>query len=470
MAGPTARVGERQTVIGPRLRRFAAGYRGFSRNTRVFIASSFLTSAAFGLFFVNFNLYLAARGFSPATIGLVATTTGLTLAAAAVPASILANHLGRRLTMMLGAISCAIALIGFLLIDATVAIFGLAVLYGIGQQLLGIPASPFLTENSTDAQRNEVFALNAATFNLAQVLTGLSAGALVGVLALGGGGPGQIATFHVLLVAMLALIAGATLLLSRLSDDRGSIDRAPGGVATPESFQPAYPAPRLRTRLSRIGVHFGDAGTFLKLVAPGFLIAVGAGQVLPFLNLFIYGKFGIDLSEINVIFAVSALGTMIAILIQPGIARRFGKISSVVMVQAASIPLFFVLGFAPWIWLVIAGMAVRNALMNAGNPIFGAFAMERVRPVERATLAATMSMSWSIGGAIGGTIYSTVQSALGFERGYNLNFLTIIVLYALATFLYWAWFGRAERAERLREAREGPSPVAAAGRPINPAP
>ena len=48
------------------------------------------------------------------------------------------------------------------------------------------------------------------------------------------------------------------------------------------------------------------------------------------------------------------------------------------------------LGFAPWIWLVIIGMAVRNALMNASNPIFGAFAMERVKPLERATVAATM--------------------------------------------------------------------------------
>ena len=455
-------------MIGPRLRRFAAGYRGFTRNARIFIASAFLSSAAFGLFFVNFNLYLAARGFDPATIGLVATTAGLSIAAAAVPAAILANRIGRRLTMILGAMAVILALIGFLALESLTAIFGLTVLYGTGQQLLSVPVSPFLAENSRPDQRNEVFALHAATVNFAQVVVGLSAGALVGALAISAGGvQDQVATFHVLLVLMLALIGGASLLLSRLASDRHAIatapSLAPAGSTTPEGLAPTYAAPRLRARLSRIGIHVGDTRLFLKLVMPGFLIAVGAGQVLPFLNLYIVGRFGLDISTTNAVFAVSALGTMIAILIQPLIAKRYGKIQSVVLVQGASIPFIVVLGFAPWIGLVIVGMTVRNALMNAANPIFGAFVMERVKPLERATLAATMSMSWSIGWAVGGIYYSTVQGSLGFARGYDVNFLTIIALYSTATTLYWLWFGRPERAARAAAG-------VPAGQPVNPAP
>ncbi len=45
----------------------------------------------------------------------------------------------------------------------------------------------------------------------------------------------------------------------------------------------------------------------------------------------------------------------------------------------------FVLGFSPILWTVVLAMAVRNSLMNAGNPIFSAFAMEHVAPTERAT-------------------------------------------------------------------------------------
>jgi MFS family permease len=85
-------------------------------------------------------------------------------------------------------------------------------------------------------------------------------------------------------------------------------------------------------------------------------------------------------------------------------------------------------------------MAVRNSLMNAGNPIFSAFAMDQVSPSERATLSAAMSLLWSVGWVVGGVYYSAVQGLLGFDGGYAVDFLTIIVLYSLATSLYWRWF------------------------------
>jgi MFS family permease len=434
-------------LIPPRLRRFAGGYRGFSRNARILISGSFLSSAAFGLFFVNFNLYLAARGFEPATIGLVATTSGLSIAAAAIPASILANRVGRRNTMLLGAAGVATAFAGFIAFDALPAIFGLTVLYGASQQFLSIPSAPFLAENSTPDQRNEVFALNGAGFNLSQVIAGLSAGAIVGIF-LGGGSSDQVASFHLLLVGMLILITGTALLLTRIRDEAGRTTLAETGAVPPEPNHPPVAAYGMRARLSRIGIHIGDVPLFLRLVAPGFLVAIGAGQVLPFLNLYIVGRFSLDLSTTNTVFAVSALGTMIAILIQPVIARRYGKIQSVVLVQAASIPFIVVLGFAPWIPLVIVGMTVRNALMNAANPVFSAYVMGRVRPLERATLSASQSMVWSIGWAIGGIYYSTVQSAFGFARGYDINFLTIIAFYTTATALYYIWFARPERRNR----------------------
>ena len=166
--------------------------------------------------------------------------------------------------------------------------------------------------------------------------------------------------------------------------------------------------------------------------------------MIPFLNLYVQGRFQLELSEVNAVFAVTAFGTMLAILLQPALARRYGKIGSVVIVQAASIPFLVVLGFAPLVWLVIIAMAVRNSLMNAGNPILNAFVMERVSPRERATMAAAMSLLWSFGWVLAGLYYSAVQATLGFDAGYALNFITIIVLYSVATALYWLWFRHVE--------------------------
>ena len=103
-------------------------------------------------------------------------------------------------------------------------------------------------------------------------------------------------------------------------------------------------------------------------------------------------------------FAFTSLGTVAAILAQPALARRFGQITSVVIVQAASIPFLAVLGFSPILWMVILAMAVRSSLMNAGNPIFSAFAMEHVTPAERATLSAAMTVLWQVGWVVGGIV------------------------------------------------------------------
>jgi MFS family permease len=145
------------------------------------------------------------------------------------------------------------------------------------------------------------------------------------------------------------------------------------------------------------------------------------------------------------VFAVTSLGTVAAILVQPRLARRFGQITSVVIVQGASIPFLVVLGFSPVLWSVVLAMAVRSSLMNAGNPIFNAFAMESVDPAERATLSAAMSVLWQLGWVIGGIWYSVLQATLGFDAGYMVNFFTIIALYSFATALYWWWFHAADQ-------------------------
>ena len=169
-------------------------------------------------------------------------------------------------------------------------------------------------------------------------------------------------------------------------------------------------------------------------------MALGAGQVIPYLNVFIETKFSLDLTSLNVIFAITGFGTVVAMMVQPALAHRFGKVGSVVLVQGVSIPFIAILGFSPVLWTVIAAMTVRTSLMNAGNPIASAFAMEQLPAAERATFAATMSLLWSLGWAIAGPWYSLLQATLGFDAGYTINFITVIVLYSLATILYWHWF------------------------------
>ena len=134
---------------------------------------------------------------------------------------------------------------------------------------------------------------------------------------------------------MLAMLVLGLLTVFRLTDDRPSLRSARPG---PDVGEPAAFPPDPRRSRTRFGITVLDRGLFVRLLVPGLLISIGAGQVIPFLNLFVQGKFGLDLAQLNAVFAVTSLGTVVAILFQPRLARRFGQITSVVIVQGAIDP------------------------------------------------------------------------------------------------------------------------------------
>ena len=443
---------------GGRLAALTRRYRGFEPDARRFLLLTLVSGAALSLWWIDFNLYLASIGFSDSRIGIIATAGSIASALAAFPASSWSDRIGRRLVMAAGSGAGLLAVSGMIATHDPTAILLLAALYGAGNQAMQVVGVPYMSEHSEPAHRNELFALQfaigSATNVIAAGLGGVVARFLSDRLGFLPDGPD---TYRIILVFMAVLMAAGLVVMLSLSDDRPSILRQRHllFIGEPAVFpvrrQPGW-------SISRLGLTVRDRRTFFRLLLPGLLIPIGAGQIIPFLNLFVQKRFGLDLASLNGVFALTSIGTMVAVLYQPTLARRFGRVRSVVIVQGFSIPFLVVLGFSPVLWTVIAAMAVRNSLMNAGNPIANAFAMDRVSPPERATLAAAMSLMWSIGWVIAGAYYSIVHAALGFDAGYTVNFVTIIVLYSIATWLYWRWFHGAEPGG---EARPSPRAVAA---------
>ena len=423
----------------PRFGRFGGR---FHRDARLFLVTTFVAGAALSLYWIDFNLYLESLGYSNATIGVVSTIAAVAGAAAAFPASAASDRFGRRAIIAGGVVLGLVALAGLLLTEALPFIVVLAACWSVGSQSFQVVQAPFLTEHSDPEHRNQLFAAQFAIQNVtnvaAAVLGGIGAAAIAGWIGLDPAGPG---TYRVILVIMAVLLTASLASVALLSDDR---PRVLTSARLARVGEPAAFPPDPRRARTIFGIVIRDRARFARLIFPGFLISLGAGQVIPFLNLFIQRKFGLDLTSLNAVFAFTSLGTVAAILAQPALARRFGQITSVVIVQGASIPFLAVLGFSPVLWMVILAMAVRSSLMNAGNPIFSAFAMERVSPGERATLSAAMTVLWQVGWVVGGVFYTILQALLGFDGGYTVNFVTIITLYTIATGLYWVWFGRSD--------------------------
>jgi MFS family permease len=402
-------------------------------------------------------MYLRALGFDDASIGLVSTVGQLSGALVSFPAAALSDRIGRRWVLVLGLAAMTVATVGLIVGETLVLIAGLVAVYAAGQQAFFIVSVPYMAEHSDADNRSELFAAQFAITQVTNIVAALAGGvvatALARELGFAVGGPD---TYRIILVLMTGFFVAGLGTMLLLRDDRPRRTRRPPPEALGEPAR--FPRPRLRVwSARRWGIVIVDRGRFARLVLPGFLIAIGAGQLIPFLNLFIEGRFGLDLTSINAVFALASLGTFVAILLQPALARRLGKVASVVVVQAVSIPFIVILGFSPILWTVILAMAVRNSLMNAGNPIQNAFAMEHVHPTERATLSAAMSVLWSLGWVIAGVYFTALHLALGFQA-YTVNFLTIIVLYAVGTGLYWWWFHDAERLDAERAIATGSSP------------
>jgi len=438
------------------LRRYASSFTGFERDARIFLLTTLVYGVALSLWWVDFNLYLTALGFDPAFIGITGTAGSAAGVLAAFPASILADRFGRRLVLAFGTGGATLAIAGLLFTTEPAAILLLAAAMGAANQAFFVVQSPFLMERSRAEHRSELFSLQFAISNVTNVGAALLGGAIAAIIGSATGvGSSDPSVYRILLVIMVAAAALSTFTVLALQDDRPrrrrdwrTLEQRPHDAWAGEPIA-TRPDRAPSTRRARLGIpRPADPRVFWQLLVPGFLIALGAGQVIPYLNVYIERKFELDLAALNVIFAFTSLGTAIAIMVQPALARRFGKVGSVVLVQGVSIPFLVVLGFSPVLWTVILAMAVRNSLMNAGNPIASAFAMEQLPSSERATYSATASLLWSLGWVIAGPWYSVLQATLGFEAGYTVNFITIIVLYSLGTWLYWHWFHGVEARQR----------------------
>jgi MFS family permease len=202
------------------------------------------------------------------------------------------------------------------------------------------------------------------------------------------------------------------------------LDRSRRSVFAPISFAAKQPA------------------LLTKLVLPLLVTSIGAGLIMPFMNVFFRVVHNQPDPVIGSLFAWGSLAMGLGLLVAPPLADRMGKIQLVVVTQALSIPFLILLGFAPVFWVSALSYYVRLALMNMSSPVYQTFVMERVEPEARATVASLVSMAWNFGWAFSPTISGYLQVRYGFGP----PFLGTIILYVISIVLYWAFFWRSQPA------------------------
>jgi len=398
---------------------YSSHIRAFKPNARLYLLNVIITGAVMGVFRLIFNFYALSLGFDESVLGNLITTSSFVALIAALPMGYLADMIGRKGSLILSSILLAISVIAMALWKTETSLYAMNVVSGLAQSLAGVTMSPFLMENSDEKERTYLF-----SFGQGLQMTMASVGNWVGgYLPTWIGQTQNVSATSSTAYGNSILIAGigaALAVLPLVFIKSPNISRSQRAVFAP--FQYAAKNPSLLT----------------KLVLPMLLTSLGAGLIMPFMNVFFRVVHNQPDPVIGTLFAWGSLAMGIGLLIAPPLADRTGKIQLVVITQAISIPFLILLGFSPIFWVGAASYYIRLALMNMSSPVYQTFVMEHVEPSGRATVASLTSMAWNFGWAFSPTISGWLQVKYGFGPA----FMGTITLYTISVIMYWAFFWR----------------------------
>ena len=398
---------------------YSSHIRAFKPNARLYLFNVIITGSVMGIFRLIFNFYALSLGFDEALLGSLITASSFVALIAALPMGYLADTIGRKNSLIISSALLATSVIAMSLWQSEEIFYIMNALSGLAQSLAGVTMSPFLMENSDEKERTYLF-----SFGQGLTMTMASVGNWIGGYLPTWIGQTQdvsatssIAYGNSIFIAGIGAVIAIVPLLFIKSPN---ITRSQRAVFAPFQYASSHP------------------GLLTKFVLPMLLTSLGAGLIMPFMNVFFRVVHHQPDPVIGTLFAWGSLAMGIGLLIAPPLAERTGKIQLVVITQALSIPFLILLGFSPIFWVGAASYYIRLALMNMSSPVYQTFVMEHVEPSGRATVASLTSMAWNFGWAFSPTISGWLQVNYGFGPA----FMGTITLYTISVIMYWAFFWR----------------------------
>jgi MFS family permease len=339
---------------------------------------------AYGAVSVILALYLAQIGFSDTKIGLLLTLTLAGDTAVSLWLTTHADRLGRRRTLIVGAVLMILAGIVFavtssflwLLIAATIGVISPS----------GNEVGPFLSVEQAalsqvvaDRRRTGVFAWYALAGSLATALGslagGLAAGSLQSMVS-------ATASYRTVIVAYAVLGGLLALGFSQLSTAVEASPAAPG--------------------LARRRLGLGQSRrVVLRLSALFALDAFGGGFVIQSIVAYwFHVRFGVEPAVLGGIFFGANLFAGISALLAARLASRIGLVNTMVFTHLPSNVLLILVPLMPNVTLAIVVLLLRFSISQMDVPTRQSYTMAVVGPEERSAAAGVTGVARTSGAAV----------------------------------------------------------------------
>lgn len=409
---------------------YIAKIRLFSRNARLYMVHVVGMDVIYGTWAVLFNLYLLAVGFDVAFIGLRILLASMTSALFSIPAGVISDRIGRKLSFVLGdGMGALMSLIAISTVNPTLILIT-GVIGGAFGALHGVAEPAFMAENSEDYERVHLFSVSSGTRTAAAIIGSALAG-LIPMLFAGADSAANVSLYRT--VAYFGIGGWFASLIPAVMLRQS----ANAGAAT--------------SGLRDLFANIKHVDRIWQLTVPEVLIALGAGFTLPLMNVFFKEGIGSSEVEIGATFAAGQAFLVVGAFLAPLLVARIGKVRAVVYTRLAAIPFIVFIAFSPDISssfatvFTIAGLShiARLTMTNMAGPVRSAFAMEILDPEERGT---QVGIQQGFSAALSGmaAFFGAQMMSAG---DFRTPFLLMAAIYLVANLLFWYLF--ANREERF---------------------
>lgn len=406
-----------------RYMKYLQHFRGFNRNVRLFLIGNVLFQIGLGVFMVIYNLYIQEIGYQTSMNGTIISITSIATVLALLPAGIFSDRIGRRPVFLIGVLLEFLSLVVRSLAEGEILLLITAFLNGFFSAFVQVTAAPFLAENSSSEQRIHLFSMNFSLNTFAQLIGNLGGGFFTDFFH-------DIAGFTYLESLRITLLLGCGVVFAALLPLFL--------VREPKRKTAASPS------FLAIGTFIrGNKEQFIlisKFTIANLIIGTGAGLVIPYLNLYFSDRFHVSYSAIGVVISLGQAATAVAMLIGPWMVARLGEVRSVALLQLTSIPFLLLTGLTTYFSIAAVGFLIRQALMNAANPIVSTMIMEQVDHRLKGLASSLGQMMFMLGWAITGPFSTQLVADYGAYWGYAWNFILTSIIYLIGTAYFYFVF------------------------------
>jgi len=397
-----------------------------NRNTKLFLISTLLYGFSFSVWELFFNLYILSLGFNNDVLGLIRFATPLAALVIGLPLGLFSDRVGRRTSMLIGLGVGFLGMFFQIRLPNPILIFLFGLAQGAGFMLYRVAQPPFIMASSKKENQAIIFSLNFSLLTIATTIGNLVAGQMPNLLeGWLGIAQGTAASYQWVITASIFLAVTSLIPVFLIKESVNNFNL--NQVRLPIQAI-------LRKLIARRIIR--------QLATTNMIQGFGAALLIPYLNVFLRGKFNIGDDLLGLIFSLSSLFVFLGSMISPWLIKiTRSRIIPTVATQGSSLIFLLTLGFSPIQWFAVVSLLFRTVLMQMSLPLLDNFAMLVSQPEEQGTIASVRAIGWQAGQAIGIFLSGFIQTRFGFEP----IFIATGLLYFITITLNWVYFRPKEK-------------------------